>query len=258
MLPEAVAPLLEQLAGAHDVASPLARRFNMQRWFAAQGLAPPPVRPRAAAMHRNASVPQLALLSQPSAELAPATPATEPTNIEVLRQSPATATLLVCDFDRWGGPDPWWWMQVMWRRCGHWGLVGWGPAWLAVTGSSALHDAAGSIYCHIATPSSPIHPTVPPQPTPTAEPWWSGTRASGCVMSWHPSSPPCCPPFRCLPTSFQSLTRCVHPEARCCLLSPLLVQQGGGGWAAAAAQMPPRHRSINPLTLLHPTILCRC
>jgi hypothetical protein len=31
MLPEAVAPLLESLAGCPDVAAPLARRFNMQR-----------------------------------------------------------------------------------------------------------------------------------------------------------------------------------------------------------------------------------
>ncbi len=31
MLTEAVAPLLEQLATSADVASPLARRFNMQK-----------------------------------------------------------------------------------------------------------------------------------------------------------------------------------------------------------------------------------
>ena len=31
MLTEAVAPLLEKLAGAADVAGPLARRFNMQK-----------------------------------------------------------------------------------------------------------------------------------------------------------------------------------------------------------------------------------
>lgn len=31
MLTEAVAPLLEQLASSADVASPLARRFNMQK-----------------------------------------------------------------------------------------------------------------------------------------------------------------------------------------------------------------------------------
>lgn len=55
MLPEAVAPLLESLHGSMDVAAPLARRFNMQKWFQAQGLAPPLRTP----LHSNALLPQL-------------------------------------------------------------------------------------------------------------------------------------------------------------------------------------------------------
>jgi hypothetical protein len=102
MLPEAVAPLLESLAGCGDVAAPLARRFNMHKWFAAQGLAPPP---RAAGgAHRNASMPALAAAARPalSAPLGAALPQppADACAAEVLRQSPYTGTLLVCDFDR--------------------------------------------------------------------------------------------------------------------------------------------------------------
>lgn len=104
MLTEAVAPLIEQLVGAADVAAPLARRFSMQRWFRAQGLAPP----LHAAMHRNASLPQLQLprlkcaapAATPLPQPAAGAPAREPSAAEVLHQSTAASTLLVLDFDK--------------------------------------------------------------------------------------------------------------------------------------------------------------
>ncbi|PSC70630.1 CTD small phosphatase [Micractinium conductrix] len=99
MLPEAVAPLLEQLHGSADVSAPLARRFDMQKWFAAQGLAPPV---RALALPRTASVPQIKALAPPApAPRAPAVSrlAADASATELLRQSATAGTLLVTDFD---------------------------------------------------------------------------------------------------------------------------------------------------------------
>lgn len=123
MLTEAVAPLLEQLASSADVASPLARRFNMQKWFRAQGLAPP-ARP---AMPRNASLPLLKLRPDTAQQQQQRTPAvtctphasSDPSNAELLRLSSAAGCLLVFDFDRtlvdwdagalhaWDAPHAW-------------------------------------------------------------------------------------------------------------------------------------------------------
>jgi hypothetical protein len=110
MLPEAVAPLLESLhlAGG-DVATPLGRRFNMTRWFNAQGLSPPLPSVISAALQRQGSLPPLklpAVQAAPApagASLAPrqlAAPAHDASAAEVLRQSASAGTLLVCDFDR--------------------------------------------------------------------------------------------------------------------------------------------------------------
>lgn len=104
MLTEAVAPLVEQLVGADDVAAPLARRFSMQRWFRAQGLAPPLA--AHAALHRNASLPQLPRVKcpAPAVQASPmpaAAPACEPSAAEVMHPSAAASKpLLVLDFDR--------------------------------------------------------------------------------------------------------------------------------------------------------------
>lgn len=100
MLAEAVAPLLEQLAGAADVADPLARRFNMQRWFAAQGLPLPA--PAAPALPRPASMPRLKIpeTAAPAAPRPAAATRHEPSSVELLRGGAGAASLLVCDFDR--------------------------------------------------------------------------------------------------------------------------------------------------------------
>jgi Dullard-like phosphatase family protein len=79
LLPEAVAPLLEALAGEADVRTALARRFNMRRWFAAQGLAA-----------AEAAAPRPAASAAPRA----AAPA------RLFPASPAAGVLLVCDFDK--------------------------------------------------------------------------------------------------------------------------------------------------------------
>jgi hypothetical protein len=112
MLPEAVAPLLESLhlAGG-DVATPLGRRFNMTKWFHAQGLSPPLPTVISAALQRQGSLPPLKLQAVQAAHgpapagasLAPrqlAAPAHDASAAEVLRQSVSAGTLLVCDFDR--------------------------------------------------------------------------------------------------------------------------------------------------------------
>lgn len=112
MLPEAVAPLLESLhlAGC-DVATPLGRRFNMTKWFHAQGLSPPLPTVISAALQRQGSLPPLKLQAVQAAHgpapagasLAPrqlAAPAHDASAAEVLRQSVSAGTLLVCDFDR--------------------------------------------------------------------------------------------------------------------------------------------------------------
>jgi hypothetical protein len=110
MLSEAVAPLLESLSGCADVAAPLSRRFTMQKWFQAQGLAPSPH-----FMQRNASLPPLKVTAPSRAQLrgasvapggasvaagASPTPLADACAAEVMRQNPYKGALLVCDFDK--------------------------------------------------------------------------------------------------------------------------------------------------------------
>lgn len=104
MLTEAVAPLLESLHTSADVAVPLASRFNMQKWFQAQGLAPPV---HGLPMQRKASMPQMALHA-PAAQLrAPAAAAKAQPDADCAGASPrhgsaassAAGALLCFDFD---------------------------------------------------------------------------------------------------------------------------------------------------------------
>lgn len=105
LLTEAVAPLIESLVNCGDVSRPLARRFNMRRWFAAQGLGPeqavPSVLKPAPAMHRAPSAP---IIHAPVAvtkcnasahrELHNAPAA------QILSTAPVPDVLVVCDFDK--------------------------------------------------------------------------------------------------------------------------------------------------------------
>lgn len=109
ILTEAVAPLLESLANVVDVSQPLARRFNMRRWFHAQGLQTGPIGSKAAAMVRAPSAPALPLTSN-SAKRPPASGAVTlpgqgalhnaPAAQILMASSPASQVLLVCDFDK--------------------------------------------------------------------------------------------------------------------------------------------------------------
>lgn len=97
LLPEAVTPLLEELANGKDVRAALSRRFNMQRWFSSQGLDPRPAKPaghggRQHQLSRVASTPVIVSTRAGELHNAPAA--------QVINASPVVPTLLVCDFDR--------------------------------------------------------------------------------------------------------------------------------------------------------------
>jgi len=109
MLTEAVGPLLEALANENDVSKHLSRRFNMRKWFAAQGLG------------RELAVPSTVTVKKSTAAMLPRAPSApiEPTIATgkkpfSLHNAPAsqilnctsdildttTEALLVCDFDK--------------------------------------------------------------------------------------------------------------------------------------------------------------
>jgi RNA polymerase II subunit A small phosphatase-like protein len=102
MLTEAVSPLLEALSNETDVSKHLSRRFNMRKWFAAQGLGRElavPSQKAAAAVPRAPSAPLSASVStgakKPfSLHNAPASEILNCTTLDT------TTALLVCDFDK--------------------------------------------------------------------------------------------------------------------------------------------------------------
>lgn len=102
MLEEAIGPLLEALVHEQDVTRALARRFNMKRWFAAQGL--PAYSPqkqqkqhqqqqhamdRRNLLHRAPSVPAMLPGRAAPGAAAPSFSSTSPAGL-----------MLVCDFDK--------------------------------------------------------------------------------------------------------------------------------------------------------------
>ena len=122
MLTEAVAPLLESLANdaVTDVSRHLARRFNMRRWFAAQGLRPP-THPRFSSYSSSVVGANAAPAGKPCAahnqnhlhlHRAPSAPVVllSPRKQQALHNAPAAHilstsaplpdVLLCCDFDR--------------------------------------------------------------------------------------------------------------------------------------------------------------
>lgn len=104
LLLEAVGPLLESLSNTKDVRAVLARRFNMRRWFASQGLRPgPPVLPRPLEPSRHST--PCTLHRAPSAPLMVSKPAKEqqrstkgPSKLSEVHGS--SEVMLVFDFDK--------------------------------------------------------------------------------------------------------------------------------------------------------------
>jgi len=109
MLTEAVGPLLEALANEKDVSKHLSKRFNMRKWFAAQGLGRELAVPSAAMVKKSTP----AMISRaPSAPIVPTTvpgkkpfslhnaPASQILNSTTDALDTTTEALLVCDFDK--------------------------------------------------------------------------------------------------------------------------------------------------------------
>jgi RNA polymerase II subunit A small phosphatase-like protein len=114
MLTEAVGPLLEALANENDVAKHLSRRFNMRKWFTAQGLGRELAVPSAAALAQKSAAAAL-MPRAPSAPVLPGrstgasakrpfslhnAPASEILNCTSDALDTTTKALLVCDFDK--------------------------------------------------------------------------------------------------------------------------------------------------------------
>lgn len=101
-----MAPLIESLAGAQDVRGTLSRRFNMTKWFQAQGLLLPKAPPHP--MHRAPSMPMLPSRASgpPQAEALRQAQHVQhaqhpPSGVEMLQQRrTGSGILLMLDFDR--------------------------------------------------------------------------------------------------------------------------------------------------------------
>lgn len=111
LLNEAVIPLLESLIHVPDVSRPLARRFNMLRWFEAQGLAVHSVSPTkvpAAQMTRAPSAPILPAAADLAAKntgtkyghASNAVPGPKDQILDKSQLDGQGEVLLVCDFDK--------------------------------------------------------------------------------------------------------------------------------------------------------------